>query len=42
MRISEQKFWVNIGIMTLSRQDAEYLKVTLCNEANEVLLKSQV
>ena len=42
MGISEQKSWVNIGIISLSRQDAEKSKSHICNEAIEVLLKSQV
>ena len=40
MRISEQKSWVNIGIISLSRQYAEKSRSYICDEAIEVLLKS--
>lgn len=42
MRISEQKSWVNIGIISLSRQNAEKPRSYICDEAIEVLLKTQV
>ncbi len=34
--------WVNIGIISLSRQDSEKSRSYICNKAIEVLLKSQV
>ena len=42
MRISEQKSWVNIGIILLSRQDAEKSRICICDEAMEVLSKVQI
>ena len=42
MRISEQKSWVNIEIVLLNRLDAEKSRSYICDEAIEVLSKSQV
>lgn len=42
MRISEQKLWVNIRIISLSRRDAEKSRSYTYDEAIEVLFKSRV